>query len=116
MQDGTLLTLQGRIDRIEQAKADGKHYLRIIDFKTGTQGLNLADIYYGLKIQLLTYLQVALQYYAQLVPSGETLLPAGVLYYFFRSGIISTEGPVSAKEAEALHISKLKLMAYWWLI
>ncbi len=50
LQDGTLLTLQGRIDRIEQAKADGKHYLRIIDFKTGTQGLNLADIYYGLKI------------------------------------------------------------------
>ena len=108
LQDGTLLTLQGRIDRIEQAKADGKHYLRIIDFKTGTQGLNLADIYYGLKIQLLTYLQVALQYYAQLVPPGETLLPAGVLYYFFRSGIVSTEGPVSAKEAEALHISKLK--------
>lgn len=108
LQDGTTLTLQGRIDRIEQAQADGRHYLRIIDFKTGTQGLSLTDIYYGLKIQLLTYLQVALDYYGQLVPPGEVLLPAGVLYYFFRSGIISTEGPVSDKEAEALHIGRLK--------
>lgn len=108
LQDGTLLTLQGRIDRIEQASRQGRHYLRIIDFKTGAQGLRLTDLYYGLKLQLLTYLQVALQYYEQLVPPGEALLPAGVLYYFFRSGILSTDGPVSAEEAQSLHVSQLR--------
>lgn len=108
LQDGTKLTLQGRIDRIEQANLGNSHYLRIIDFKTGTQGLSLTDIYYGLKIQLLTYLEVALDYYQQLLPPGEEVLPAGVLYYFFRSGILSTDGPIQADEAEQLHFAKMK--------
>ncbi len=108
LQDGTKLTLQGRIDRIEQATEGNSHYLRVIDFKSGTQGLNLMDIYYGLKIQLLTYLQVALEYYQDLLPEGEELLPAGVLYYFFKSGILSTDGPISAQSAEELHFAKMR--------
>ncbi len=108
LQDGTQLSLQGRIDRIEQAAQGSTSYLRIIDFKTGTQGLRLTDVYYGLKIQLLTYLQVALEYYQQLLPSGQQLLPAGVLYYFFRSGVIATDGPVSASEAESLHFHQMR--------
>ena len=108
LQDGTKLSLQGRIDRIERATQGDTSYLRIIDFKTGTQGLSLLDIYYGLKIQLLTYLQVALQYYEKLLPPGQELLPAGVLYYFFRNGIIATDGPVSAQEAESLHFHKMR--------
>ncbi len=108
LQDGTKLTLQGRIDRIEQAVQGNTHYLRVIDFKSGTQGLSLLDIYYGLKVQLLTYLQVALQYYQELLPPGEDVLPAGVLYYFFRSGILNTDGPLSAESAEQLHFTKMK--------
>ena len=81
LQDGTELVLQGRIDRIEQAKADEVTYLRVIDFKSGKQGLDFTEIFYGLKIQLLTYLHVALEYYRSLLPDSELLLPAGVLYF-----------------------------------
>ena len=108
LQDGSRLTLEGRIDRIEQAKTGNTRYLRVVDFKSGTQGLSLADIYYGLKIQLLTYLEAAMQYYEQLLPEGEELLPAGVLYYFFRGGMLSADGPLNHAEAEALHIAKMK--------
>ena len=108
LQDGSRLKLQGRIDRIEQAKAGDTSYLRVVDFKSGTQGLTLQDIYYGLKIQLLTYLDAALNYYQQLLPDGETLMPAGVLYYFFRGGILSAEGPMNYTEAEQMHFAKMK--------
>ena len=108
LQDGTRLTMQGKIDRIETATRGRDHYLRVIDFKSGTQGLSLLDIFYGLKIQLLTYLQVALTYYQQLLPPGEEMMPAGVLYYFFKSGILGTDGPVSFQEAEQLHFKKMK--------
>ncbi len=108
LQDGTTMQLQGRIDRIEQAKYANTTYLRVIDFKSGKQGLDFSEIYYGLKIQLLTYLNIALRYYEQLLPEGEELLPAGVLYYFFRNGILPTNGPISPNEAEAMHQSKLR--------
>ena len=103
LQDGTKLYLRGKIDRIEQAKQGQTNYLRVIDFKSGKQGLDLTDIYYGLKIQLLTYLNVALEYYDTLLHEEETLLPAGVLYYFFKSGILQSEGPLNQDQATALH-------------
>lgn len=49
-----------------------------------------------------------MQYYEQLLPKGEELLPAGVLYYFFRGGMLSADGPLNHAEAEALHIAKMK--------
>lgn len=108
LKDGTTLALAGRIDRIETASRGDRCYLRVIDFKSGSQKLSLSDIYYGLKIQLLTYLQVALDYYQQLLPPGGELLPAGVLYYFFRSGILPADGPVDAARAEALHLADMR--------
>ncbi len=108
LSDGSRLTLEGRIDRIEQAKARNTRYLRVVDFKSGTQGLSLIDIYYGLKIQLLTYLEAAMRYYEQFLPDGEELLPAGVLYYFFRGGMLSADGPMSHDQAEQMHIARMK--------
>ncbi len=108
LRDGTKVVLQGRIDRIEQASHGQSHYLRVIDFKSGTQGLHLIDIYYGLKLQLLTYLQVAMTYYQAQISPDEAVLPAGVLYYFFRSGILGTDGPISADEAAQLHLANMK--------
>lgn len=103
LKDGTSMYLQGKIDRIEHAAANNSSYLRVIDFKSGKQGLDLTEVYYGLKIQLLTYLSVAMKYYETLMPEDTILLPAGVLYYFFKNEILSAEGPVKAEEAELMH-------------
>ena len=103
LEDGTNMYLQGKIDRIEQAQSGNTTYLRVIDFKSGKQGLDLVEVYYGLKIQLLTYLSVAIAHYEAFLPNDMELLPAGVLYYFFRSGIISADGPMQEAEAQAMH-------------
>lgn len=105
LQDGTRLVLQGRIDRVETAEQDGCHYLRVIDFKSGSAELKLSDVYYGLRLQLLAYLKVALQYFEA---QGITMLPAAVLYYYFRDGILTADGPVNSLEAQRQHLANMK--------
>jgi len=55
------LLLCGQIDRVDAAFLDGQVYLRILDYKSRELSLALDTIYYGLNLQLLAYLNVALQ-------------------------------------------------------
>jgi len=54
------LSLKGVIDRIDLSEADGKKYLRVVDYKSSKRELELDSVYYGLSLQLLTYLDVAI--------------------------------------------------------
>ena len=64
--DGTLLRyplgedrylrLVGQIDRIDEYNRDGHTYGMVIDYKSGSTSVNAQEIYYGLKLQLMTYL------------------------------------------------------------
>jgi ATP-dependent helicase/nuclease subunit B len=67
LNDGTKIFLQGRIDRVDAARGEQGWYLRVIDYKSGMASLSLVEIYYGLKLQLLTYLDVVLTHTAQLL-------------------------------------------------
>lgn len=97
--DGSSLKLAGRIDRIEMANDGENYYVRIIDFKTGTKGLSLTEIFYGLKIQLLTYLEVVMNY-LQHQQSSDNFLPAGVFYYFFKNPMLRVDQPLSLEMTE----------------
>lgn len=76
------LEIVGQIDRLDTAALDGKKYMLVIDYKSGGAWLKLVDVYYGLRLQLLTYLLVARNAY-------QDCLPAGVLYYFLKNPNIS---------------------------
>ncbi len=105
--DETALEVVGQIDRLDMAKAksDGQQFLLVIDYKSGGAWIKAADVYHGLRLQLLTYLLVALRAY----PDS---LPAGVLYYFLRSPSLSGEGPLSPKKIEE-KINQLLKMPGW---
>ena len=65
--------ITGKIDRIDIAKLDNDKYVRIIDYKSSAKNIDLNQVYAGLQLQLITYLDA--------VCKEEDLLPAGVLYF-----------------------------------
>ncbi len=50
------LRLIGQIDRIDEYTRDGQTYGMVIDYKSGGAHVTAQDVYYGLKLQLMTYL------------------------------------------------------------
>lgn len=101
---GVKMELTGKIDRVD-FNEDGKFFL-IIDYKTGNAYLNLNEIYYGLNMQLLTYLLVAKNLE---IVAGRA--PAGMMYYFLRAPVKTVE---SANLA-AGEVNKALKFAGWTL-
>lgn len=80
---GRSLKLSGIIDRVDGWEHEGKLYLRIVDYKTGKKDFRLDDIYYGLDLQMLIYLNVLKKYGTEIY--GKDVEPAGVMYLPARS-------------------------------
>ncbi|NPV74336.1 MAG: helicase-exonuclease AddAB subunit AddB [Pelotomaculum sp.] len=106
--DGSEMAVSGRIDRIEAAPSDEGVYLRVIDFKSGKVTVKLTDIYHGLKLQLLAYLDVALEHARTL--TGGNGLPGAVLYFRIDDPLVNTDGPVPpGEEVEREILKKLRM-------
>ena len=88
LDDGRRVEMAGRIDRVDLARDDeGKAYLRVIDYKSGRTDLKLPDIYYGLSMQMLVYLDVLLTHALKWLQ--EEALPAGMLYFRVHTPLIN---------------------------
>ncbi len=48
--------IRGSIDRFDVYEKSGEKYIRVIDYKSGTKTFNLADVLYGLNLQMFIYL------------------------------------------------------------
>ncbi len=80
------MRLRGRIDRIDICRQDGKTYVRIIDYKSGNTKFDLTSIYYGLQLQLVVYLNAAMEKLAG--EKGEKVHPAGMFYYHIEDPLL----------------------------
>lgn len=111
LSDGTVVILQGRIDRIDSASDEKGSYLRVIDYKSGTPTLSLMEIYYGLKLQLLAYLDVVMTNAPQLVQKGNAL-PGGILYFRIKDPFVAGKGPLESNEVESMILKQLKMKGF----
>lgn len=72
------LKIRGKIDKVDKLEKDGKIYIRIVDYKTGSKLFKYDDILNGFNLQMLLYLssisKMGNEYY------GGEIVPAGVLY------------------------------------
>lgn len=110
LNNGSVIVLQGRIDRVDSAQGQKGFYLRVIDYKSGNPGLSLWEIYYGLKLQLLAYLDVVLTHIPGQI--SKEALPGGVLYFKIRDPLISNDGPLAPEELEKKILQNLKMNGY----
>lgn len=107
LDNGYRLEISGQIDRIDSITHDGKRYFLVIDYKSGNAYINLIDVYYGLKLQLLTYLLVAQNSAKEML--GEEALPAGILYYFLKNPHITANAKLTPAKVMAEINKKLKM-------
>lgn len=85
---GIPISIRGQIDRIDMMEENDKAYVSIIDYKSSAHALNLTEVYYGKQMQMLTYMDVALQNKEQLTNKME-LLPAAMLYFHVKAPFIN---------------------------
>ena len=81
LEDGTVVQVEGKIDRTDVMEQDGVQYVRVVDYKTGKKEFKIGDILHGINMQMLIYL-------AALIQNGQ-YQPAGVLYMPASRPIIS---------------------------
>ncbi|MCB5954274.1 PD-(D/E)XK nuclease family protein [Enterococcus sp. CWB-B31] len=84
------ISVRGKIDRVDQLEIDGETYLGIIDYKSSHRKFNLTEAYYGLAMQMLTYLDVALMDAVDLV--GQQAKAAGSLYLHVHNPMLNYDG------------------------
>ncbi|WP_240468602.1 helicase-exonuclease AddAB subunit AddB [Gracilibacillus sp. YIM 98692] len=104
--DYTLL-LRGRIDRVDQATQNEQLFLRIIDYKSSAKGLSLSEVYYGLALQMLAYLDVVLNNAEQWL--GVQASPAGVLYFHVHNPMLSANDLMAEEQIEQELFKKFKM-------
>ena len=80
LSDEEKLRLRGRIDRMDVCEKDDTVYVKIIDYKSGNTSLDLVALYYGLQLQLVVYMDAALELEEKKHP-GKDVEPAGIFYY-----------------------------------
>ena len=93
----TALSVRGKVDRVDGWIKDGKLYLRVVDYKTGAKRFDLAELRYGLGLQMLLYLFTLRDEGGKLF-GGYPIEPAGVLYLPAREKLLNL--PRNASEAE----------------
>ncbi len=72
--------LRGRIDRVDIGETEDRIYVKVIDYKSGERRFDLAALYYGLQLQLVVYMNAAVELVQKKRPDKE-VVPAAMLYY-----------------------------------
>lgn len=103
--EGDKILLEGRIDRVDILDGDEKKYVKIIDYKSSSKSYGLSDVYHGLQMQLMIYMDAVLensQYFRE-----DALEPCGAFYFKIDDPIV--EGDMDGALLEEEIFKKLKL-------
>ena len=102
------MRLRGRIDRIDTAEDEDHVYVKVIDYKSGNRQFDLAALYYGLQLQLVVYMNAAMELEARKHPDKE-IVPAALLYYHIDDPTVETPTELSEEELNEQILEKLRM-------
>ncbi len=118
---GRLIRVTGVIDRVDTYTEGDKTYVRVVDYKTGTQQFQPDNIDKGLDLQMLLYLfsiwktDSAVFKQTLGVPEGGQILPAGIMYLSSLLAQATADSKVDDAGAEAMsrkQIARSGLLLY----
>lgn len=105
------ICLNGVIDRVDLCSLPGEELIKIIDYKSSdSQDLLLAKVYYGLQMQLLTYLEASKEM-VEKEHKGKEAVPAAMLYYAIKEKNLDWK-PESEEEYEKRVLDSMKCKGY----
>ena len=92
LDNGKKIEIVGKIDRIDFAQYQNDKFIRIIDYKSSVKDLDFTNIYAGLQLQLITYLDA--------MTKIEDFIPAGILYFNLLEQMINSNKKLTEEEIE----------------
>lgn len=99
--------LQGRIDRIDTAQTEDAVYVKVVDYKSGMAEFDPVSFYYGLQMQLVVYLNAALEMEQRLHPE-RVAVPAGIFYYRMQDPVLEKEAGADETAMRERLLKKLR--------
>ncbi len=107
LENGNHIQLKGRIDRLDTCVDDNRLYVKIIDYKSGNTKFDVLKLYHGLQLQLVVYMNAALELEKKQHPAKE-VVPGGLFYYHIDDPVIEVTGEMSEIEVEEAILKELK--------
>lgn len=102
------MKLRGRIDRIDVCEKEKQVYVKVIDYKSGNTSFDLVALYHGLQLQLVVYLNAAVELEKRIHPDKE-IVPAGIFYYRMKDPFLHAEEELEEEEAAGRLLKELRL-------
>ncbi|KNF09410.1 ATP-dependent helicase/deoxyribonuclease subunit B [Gottschalkia purinilytica] len=104
--NGEEIKLEGRIDRVDMLNGEDGSFIKVIDYKSGNKRFSLSDVYYGLQIQLIVYMDAVLSNKDKLVKNE--VYPAGAFYFKIDDPMVQTDEDNIQNIEDEIH-RKLKM-------
>ena len=98
------MKLLGRIDRVDTCEEEDKVLVKVIDYKSGNTSFDLLALYHGLQLQLVLYMNAAMELEQRNHPDKQ-VVPAGIFYYNIKDPVVEK---VEEEDPEALNRRILK--------
>lgn len=102
------MRLRGRIDRVDTCETEDKVYVKVIDYKSGERKFDLAALYYGLQLQLVVYMNAAVEVEQKKHPDKE-IVPAAMLYYHIADPMVEDGADLTPEQINTKLLQELKM-------
>lgn len=89
LSDGKQLSISAKVDRADILREGSTTYVKVIDYKSGEKIFDLSDVYDGINLQLMLYLDLMLGEVEKKYPGKAE--PAGAFYFYLADRRINTD-------------------------
>jgi len=107
LEDNNRIQLRGRIDRLDTCAEDNRLYVKVIDYKSGNTKFDLLKLYHGMQLQLVVYMNAAMELEKKKHEKKE-ILPGGLFYYHIDDPVVEVTGEIDEVQVREAILKELK--------